>query len=91
MAVLGLQQVSRIFADGSADRIALYAFRNAITGDTRDLSVDFLIVKQAVIVGSTVMDVIACSVSGTVVTMPAGLSSDAGYLLAWGGSSGSPD
>jgi uncharacterized membrane protein len=72
--------------NGAADKAALYALRDVSTGDTADLAQDFLAVKQAVMLGTTVNGSAVASVSGTVVTMPAGLSSDAAYLLAWGDS-----
>ena len=43
-------------------------------------------VKQAVMIGTTVNGSATAAVSGTVVTMPAGLAADAAYLLIWGAS-----
>lgn len=90
MTAITGRQVSRLFFDGSAAMLALYALRNVTTGDTVDLgpsgTADFLNVKQAAMIGSTVAGSAAASVSGTVVTMPSGLSGDAIYLLAWGDS-----
>jgi len=84
MAALTSQQVMRVWSDGPSDRAALYALRKVTTADTFDASADFLIVKQAVALGTTVSGIAACVVSGTTITMPAGLVSDAGYLLVWG-------
>jgi hypothetical protein len=74
------------WTNGQSDKTALYALRDVSTGDTVDLGGDFLAVKQAIMLGTTVNGSATASVSGTVVTMPAGLSSDAAYLLAWGDS-----
>ena len=84
MAVLASNNYVRLWANGDSDRAALYALRNIITGDTADLSAEFSVVKQAVMLGTTVNGSATATVSGTVVTMPAGLSHDAAYLLAWG-------
>lgn len=90
MAVLGNSQVQREWVNNASDRTALYALSNVTAGDTVDLGPgaigDFLRLKQAVVLGTTVAGTVTASVSGTVVTIPAGLSNDAGYLLAWGGS-----
>lgn len=90
MAVISGLQIKRLFTDGEAAQLALFAIRNVSTGDTVDLgpsgAATFLNVKQAAMIGATVQGAAAASVSGTVVTMPAGLSGDAIYLLAWGDS-----
>jgi hypothetical protein len=89
MATVTGKQVVRLFQDGRAAQAVLYALRNVNTGDTCDLGPsgtnDFLAVKQAAMVGATVAGSAAVTVgSGTVVTMPAGLTGDSLYLLAWG-------
>lgn len=84
MAALTGSQFVRIWADGQSDLAVLYALRGITTGDTADLSASFAAVKQAVMIGTTVVGSATASVSGTVVTMPAGLSNDGAYLLAWG-------
>jgi hypothetical protein len=84
MAALIPQQYAKQWQDGQAERTGLYALRNVSTGDTADLTEDFTILKRAIILGTTVAGSAVASVSGTVVTMPAGLSADAAYLLAFG-------
>lgn len=84
MAALVPQQYAKMWQDGQADRVALYALRNVSTGDTADLSEDFMILKRSIILGTTVAGTSAAPVSGTAVTLPAGLTNDAGYLLAFG-------
>lgn len=86
MAALTPNHFSLQWQNGASDKAALYALRDVTTGDTCDLAQDYLALKQAVMIGSTVNGSATASVSGTVVTMPAGLSSDAAYLLAWGDS-----
>ena len=86
MAVLTQINCMRVWADGMSDRTALFALRKVTAGDTIDLATDFSVVKQAVMIGTTVNGSATASVSGTVVTMPAGLSNDAAYLLVWGAS-----
>ena len=88
MAVIANGQVRRLYAEGQADRVVLYALRNIGTGDTVDLGPsgtgDFYVVKQAAMIGATMEGSATATAAGTVVTMPAGLSGDAIYLLAYG-------
>lgn len=84
MAALSSSQYVRMWANGDSDRCVLYALRNIVTGDTADLAAEFSVVKQAIMLGTTVNGSATATVSGTVVTMPAGLNHDGAYLLAWG-------
>jgi hypothetical protein len=84
MAVLTGTNVVPVYRDGVSDRIVLYALRKVTTGDTFDLAPDFSVPKQAIMLGTTVNGSATSSVSGTVVTMPAGLANDAAMLLVWG-------
>jgi hypothetical protein len=84
MSVLTASNVVKIWSEGQSDRAVLYALRKVTTADTMDLSADFLVAKQAAALGTTVAGTAACVVAGTVVTMPAGLVNDAGWLLVWG-------
>jgi hypothetical protein len=90
VAVVTGKQVKRLSYDGSAAMMAVYVVRNVTTGDTLDLGVDgigdFLNVKQAAMIGSTVAGSAVATVSGTVITIPSGVSGDAIYLMAWGDS-----
>jgi hypothetical protein len=72
------------WSNGLSARVALYALRNVTTADTADLSSEFSVLKQAIMLGTTVVGSATATVSGTVATMPAGLSGDGAYLLAWG-------
>ena len=89
MAVINAGQIARVWSDDAADRTALYRISKVTAGDTVDLgpggvATDFQLVKQAAVLATTIAGTATAAVSGTVVTMPAGLSADAGYLLAWG-------
>lgn len=88
MATITGKQVRRLFQDGTAAQLALYAVRDVTTGDTLDLGPsgtgDFLAVKQGAMIGSTTAGSATATASGTVITMPSGLAGDAIYLLAWG-------
>jgi hypothetical protein len=90
MAVISGKQVKRLFYDGQAAMMAVYVVRNVNTGDTLDLGPsglgDFLSVKQSAMVASTVAGSATAQAAGTVITMPAGLTNDALYLMAWGDS-----
>lgn len=87
MAELTASQVVWQWSDGLAARTALFALRNVTSADTADVSSYFSEVKQAVVLATTIEGVGAASVSGTVITIPAGLEEDAGFLLVWGCSS----
>jgi hypothetical protein len=87
MAVLTGSQVVKAFSSGEADRCCLYALRKVTSADTVDLSADFSSPKQAFIMGATVIGTAAfITITGTVLTIPAGLAADAGWLLVWGAS-----
>lgn len=87
MAALTSSQIVRVYSDGTADRLCLYAMRDVTTGDTRDLGADFTALKQAIVLGTTTqMAFIAAISAGTTITIPTGLSADAGWLMAWGSS-----
>lgn len=86
MALASGNQVKRLFFDGQAAMMAVYVVRNVTAADTVNLSSDFLNIKQAAMIGSTVAGSAVASVSGTVITIPAGVSGDAIYLMAWGDS-----
>ncbi len=79
-----------VFQVGAADRVVLIGLRNVTTGDTLDVGPNgmnlLLFINRAVIISITSFVEIAATWNnpGTVVTMPAGLANDAGYLLAWG-------
>lgn len=77
----------RQWEDGAADKTALYALRGVTTGDTVDVGGDFMTVKQAIVLSTTTPLAFTAAIAGAVLTMPAGLSADAGYLLVWGVSS----
>jgi hypothetical protein len=77
-----------VYSDGKADRVILVGLRNVTQGDTLDLGATGMnllsIINRVVVISVTSFVEIAGSFAGTVVTMPAGLTNDAGYLLAWG-------
>lgn len=76
------------FQAGVADTVALIALRNVNTGDTLDVGLSNMGVMQfinrAVMISVTSFVEIAVNWVGTVLTMPAGLTNDAGHLLLWG-------
>ncbi len=86
MAVLTGLNCSLIYADGKADKVGLFSLSKVNTGDTIDVSTvsTFLFVKSGVVLGVSSFVEIAATFTGTVVTMPSGLTNDSGYLLVWG-------
>jgi hypothetical protein len=84
MAALTQNHYVLEFSNGLAARTCLYALRLVTTGDTVDLGSEFLAVKQAIMLGTTVVGSAVATFAGTVVTMPAGLAGDGAYLLVWG-------
>ncbi len=84
MAALETNRYPLMWQDGQSDRSALYALRDVTSGDTCDLTEQFNIVKRGALVGTTVAGAVSASVSGTTVTIPAGVNRDAAYLLVFG-------
>ncbi|MEV5596009.1 hypothetical protein [Streptomyces sp. NPDC052496] len=84
MAALEATRFPLMWQDGQSERAALYALRDVSAGDTVDLSQQFTVVKRCALVGTTVAAALAGSVSGTVVTIPAGAARDAAFLLSFG-------
>jgi len=86
MATLTANNCTLVYSAGSADLVALFALRKVTAGDTVDISVlsSFQIVNRGVVLGVSAFVEIAATFTGTVVTMPSGLSNDSGYLLVWG-------
>jgi len=88
MAVLSPTNCQMIYNDGHADKVALFALSKVNTGDTIDLSTvpgcNMLLVQRGVVLGVSDFVEIAATFTGTVVTMPSGLTNDSAYLLVWG-------
>ncbi len=87
MAVLPPTRFPLRFASGDSDKIAVFALLDVTAGDTVDLAEHFNVVKRGTLVGVTVVAAVAASVSGTVVTVPAGANRDAAVLTVYGVSS----
>jgi hypothetical protein len=86
MATLTAANCTLVYTDGKADKVALFALSKVSTGDTIDVSTisSLLFVNRGVVLGVSDFVEIAATFSGTVVTMPSGLTNDSGYLLLWG-------
>jgi hypothetical protein len=84
MAVLDQTQIKVQWSDSGARRWALFAVLAITTGDTFDLGAYYRVVKQVAWMGATVSGVVSGSFTGTVLTVPAGLSSDSAYALVDG-------
>lgn len=85
MAALVHGQYPLQWQDGQAERAALYALRNVTTGDTFDVAEQFTNVKRAFVMGATVAGQAAVvTITGTVITLPTGLTNDAGWALVFG-------
>lgn len=88
MATLSAANAQPKYQAGDADLIALISLRNVSTGDTIDVSTvtnpPFQVVQRGVVLGISAFVEIAASFTGTVVTLPAGLSKDSAWLLLWG-------
>lgn len=85
MVALAPERYVAVWHDGQSERTALYALRNVDAGDTADVAQLFSVVKRAVILGTTLAGAgVVSTIAGTVVTLPAGPTDDAGYLLVYG-------
>jgi hypothetical protein len=86
MAVLTAANCTLVYSAGAADKVALFALSKVSAGDTVDVAPlsNLLLVQRGVVLGISDFVEIAATFTGTVVTMPSGLSSDSAYLLVWG-------
>lgn len=84
MAALDPAKYPIKWMDGQSDRTACFALLNISAADTVDLAAYFSVVRRATLLGVTVAAALAATVNGTVVTIPAGASSDAGILTVYG-------
>lgn len=84
MAQLDPTQVKPAWSDTGARTFMLFAVLNVSAGDTADLSPYFRVLKQTFWMGATTTGQGAGTSTGTTVTAPAGLNSDACYLLVGG-------
>jgi hypothetical protein len=86
VAVLTASNCKLLYAEGQADKVALFGLSKVTAGDTIDVSTvsTHLFVSRGVVLGVSSFVEIAATFTGTVVTMPSGLSNDSGYLLIWG-------
>ena len=86
MAALTADQVRKVFTDDGPRRWGLFAVLNTTTGDTipMDTMGYYRKVNQSVFMGCTVAGTIAGTQAGAVITVPAGLSADAAYMLVDG-------
>jgi hypothetical protein len=83
---LGINAV-QVSSDGMAERVTLYALRKVTAGDTLDLSTDFNPPIAACLIGTAGAAAGAsalATMSGNSITIPAGPSNSAGFLLVYG-------
>lgn len=86
MAVLTTDQVHMAYTVGVCERTALFALKNVTAADTVDVSGYFKVVKRAGIVSDTGTTIAAVGTitSNSILTIPAGPSSDGVWLLVVG-------
>lgn len=88
MALLANDQATLVYTEGVCGRTALYALKNVDAADTVDVAAQFKVVKRAGIVsdsGTTIASI--STITGTVLTIPAGPSDDGVWLIVVGVSS----
>jgi hypothetical protein len=82
--VMGLNAI-KVHDVGDSERVCLYALRNITAADTLDMSPDFNPPRLAALVGTTLVGaVVVSTITGNVLTVPAGPNKDAAYLLVFG-------
>lgn len=77
-------QLENVFSDGRCGHTALFAVKNATGGDTFDLGQYFRVIKRAGLVSATGTTIAACTITGTVLTVPAGPANDGVWVIAYG-------
>jgi hypothetical protein len=90
MAAIPAAQIQLLYNQGGTDLIALFALRNAQSGDTVDLSIAgevpaFTFLRFAIVMSFTANKAALASVTGLVVTMPTGLPANSSTYLFVGG------
>ena len=78
------KNVELLHSSGKPDVVCLFALKNVTALDTIDLSPWLQVINRAAVIGLISFVEIAATWTGVVLTMPAGLSADTGYLLCWG-------
>lgn len=73
-----------MWESGLSEKFGLYAVKNCTTGDTFDMTGKFRNILQSVWMGATVSGTVSGQQSGTVITVPAGLSGSGAYVLIQG-------
>jgi len=87
MAVLlASNQITKHFQDGKTDTCVVYAISKCNTGDTVDVSAQFLDAKLAVVLWTTTAkkDALATPAANIITLSTTGLANDAGWLMVWG-------
>ena len=89
MAALTAVNVQTLYNQAGADLVALFALRNVSTGDTLDLGItdvqpQFQVIRKAVVLSVGANLAAVAAITGTTVTIPAGLASAGAYLLVTG-------
>jgi hypothetical protein len=89
VAVLSTVNVQTLYNQAGADLVALFALRNVSTGDTLDLGItdvqpQFQVIRKAVVLSVGANLAAVAAITGTVVTIPAGLAAAGAYLLITG-------
>lgn len=85
MALLAPDQVTLVYQDGTCGKTALYAVKNVDAADTVDVGAQFKVVKRAGLVSDTGATIAAIgTITGTVLTVPAGPADDGVWLIVVG-------
>jgi hypothetical protein len=87
MPLLSISQVQLEYTDGKNIRTCLFSLKNVDAADTVDMTPWFSVVKRAGIISTTGTHVLAATLTGTppvTITVPAGPSDDAVWLLVVG-------
>ena len=85
MALLADGPIFVCYAEGACGKTAFYALKNVTAADTVDVATHFRVVKRAGIVSDTGTTIAAiATITGTVLTIPAGPASDGVWLVVVG-------
>lgn len=85
MAVLAIDQFTLEFSDGKCERTCVFSLKNVTAGDTVNLNGYFKVIKRAVALsGTDVHAGVISTISGTVMTIPAGPAQDGVWVMVIG-------
>lgn len=85
MAALTFDQIALEYQDGKCEKTCVFSLKNVTAGDTVQLNGYFKVIKRAVALSGTDIHAgVISTITGTVMTIPAGPAQDGIWVLVIG-------